>query len=858
MIKWKEAKALMNDRAYQKALRIYQTALKKEGIHPHIYFEMGTCYLALDKLKKANEFFEKGLEVLEDDTDTSLAHYYYVYSVVLKRLENLEKAYDLSRRSVLLKREAVNLGHHAILCFDLGFSDKAISTLAYCALKSPQDEEVLSLVQKYQNEIQSFWGTSEALEKKLGFILNDFPDGNRLKAWIIDGSAVQQDLYFLYWGELAQALVDAEFDISSVFFKRLCSLAFASSQVGSLFDFFASYFQEDFPQFLHLLEEWELSLPVKQLKESATGPTLVWLHSLTLFLVANKKHKQAFQYATDLVNISPLSVDGYIAQAEVLLHQKKEDEATEALVKAGMLNKKKVLSLDWDKELLQAVTKKITEYWKLYDKKDIVAKAVAEVGEKNNYTSEEQTRVLTFLTSSRISNDVPVFYHWHRIARYLVEHFFDFDDAVLLRVYWGAFEKEEHLGIFQFLYNSYSENYQDRLGLLTKTKISVFEVINRYLEVYDYQEKTYNDLVAFLQPKYEKEVLAHYKTVNNHSVWTNLLVRMGDKGIKTLKKTWLSSPYETQKLSISFEYEHSLLSYLDDEKFTEELIAKRIAVWVQEITQQKKMKNALGEDIESFLCKGKLTDDFYENLQNFAKKFSYQTDCCEFFFQDIEFDKDSLFYQRLLLVFAHLDLPYFLLEINESTETTGIVTFFNERNIPKELLSVYFLQADEKEYFFDFAKDYLPIVQISIPWLPNKIKSKVFDWLWEQFGDLLIPWFLEEGINMGVQIRTKIVNLLNGNICAYQYAQSLLKSKKQSFREAGMFLLMNLQEKIFQQLAVQYKEEKSDDLSGKLDTYLTKHEIRHFKESQEEKEEKESQISVLMRALLDKDQDYNF
>ncbi len=853
MIKWKEGKELVLNKEYQKAIRVYQTALKKEGGHAFIYFEIGECYYLLEKYKKANEFFEKGIAVLDDEKAVELAHYFYVYSTLLVELGNIDRAYEYSKKSVLIARNVNNLANHSKICFSLEWLDKAVPTLAYCELKAPQDKEVRKLITKYRQGINKFWGTSEADEKKIRYVLGDFPDGNRLSPWIIDGSVVQQNLYFPHWGDLAEALLCAQFEISSIFLKRMCTLAFASSQVGSLFDFFSRHFKQDFSSFLNLLDEWKLELPVQQLQESYSPVTLKWLHQLVLYWVEKKQYAKAFDWASKLVAISPLSVDGYIAQAEVLTHQKKKEDAIQSLVKAGMINKRKISHLKWIEPLKKDVNQRVSDYWKCHDKKMVITEIVDIIGEKYGYSDEEKKEIENFLTATRMPTNCPVFYHWNKIALALVEKFFQFDDTILLRIYWGAFEQGEHYSIFQFLWNNYAEDPNQYLDLLSKTKIELTKLVECFLDTFHYQEKSYEQLVSFLVPTYEKPILAHYAQNENHSVWTKLLTKMGTNGIKTIKKVLNASAVEWNKMEIHFNYEHALVNYLEEETFTEQLIAKRVQIWLDGVIQHKKMKNGLANQVEKFLLKGKKEEGFDEHLQAFAQKFNYATDFYTLFLQDVDYNEDSPFYTRLLALMAFLDLESFLVEINESVDYVEIADFLNTQNLPLELFVVYALQANEKMYFEQLAIEQLEATKNAIKWVPSKAKVQAIEWLWIQYQEELIPWLLEEGTNLGVQVRQKIMEVLEGNIYAYQYTQTLLASKKQGVREVGISVLMSLQKSIFEQLKIHYETERSEDLSQTLENHFEKHQIKAFKETSEEKEVRFDKIGQILRAVIDKD-----
>lgn len=842
--KWKEGKELVVKNEYQKAIRIYQSVLKKEE-HAFIYFEIGKCYFLLDKKEKANEFFEKGISILEDKKAIELVDYFHVYVTLLVEQGNLDQAYEYSKRAVLIARNEFNLATHATICFSLKWLDKAIPTLAYCELKAPKSKMIQRLITKNRIAIDEFWGVAEPEERKIKVILGDFIDGSRLNPWIVQGVSIQQDLYFSHWGNLLDAFLKAGFDFSSIFCKRLCELAFCSSQSATLFEFFIEYFKQNFTDFLHFLDEAGLSFPVDKLKNTCSPEVLKWLHELILSLVESKKFPKAYELSSQLIEIAPLSVDGYIAQAEVLNFQKKTNEAVNSLVKAGMLNKRKIAYLKWVEPLRKDVNQQIANYWKQHEKPQIIHNIVNDICQTYDYTSEEKNQLEAFLIAKKPST-FPVFYHWHKIAEALVKQFLGFDDAYLLRIYHGAFEQKEQLTIFQFLWNHFDN--PSIFELLVKSNITIIEIIELFLEITDYQEKSYETLATYFVETHEKQVFAHYLETENKEIWTKLLLKMGQNGVRIVKKTLLASSYEYQKYQVDFSYEHTLVNYVEEEIFTEQLMAKRISLWVSSIVQVRKMKNNLGNQLEKYLLKGKKEADFDDNLKEFAQKVSYQLIFSEQFIADIEYNTESDFYKRLITLTAYFENELFFLEQTESIELASIIDLLERYELPKNLFVVYCMQNQEKAYFNELSQE---VIEEGLNWLDNKQKVQVIEWLWDKNQEELIPWLLEEAMNMGTQIRQKIMELLDGNIYAYQYAQNLLISKKQGVREIGVYVLMSLQNKIAEQLKEHYQQEKNDNINTQLESHFENHEINVFKETAEEQTSRFEKIAELIKNLGD-------
>lgn len=842
--KWKEGKELVVNNEYQKAIRIYQSVLKKEE-HAFIYFEIGKCYFLLEKKEKANEFFEKGISILEDEKAIELADYFHVYVTLLVEQGSLDKAYEYSKRSVLIARNEFNLATHATICFSLKWLDKAIPTLAYCELKAPKSKVIQRLITKNRLGIDEFWGVAEPEERKIKVILGDFLDGSRLAPWIVQGAAIQQDLYFSHWGNLLDAFLKADFEFSSIFSKRLCELAFHSSQVSTLFEFFIQYFKQDFTEFLHFLDESKLVFPVDKLKDTCSPQVLKWLHELILFLVESKNFSKAYELASQLIEIAPLSVDGYIAQAEVLNFQKKSDDAINSLVKAGMLNKRKIAYLKWVEPLRKEVNQKISNYWKQHEKPQIIETIVTDICQTYDYTSEEKNQLQTFLTAKNPTT-CPVFYHWHKIAEGLVKQFLGFDDAYLLRIYRGAFEQNEQLTIFQFLWNHFDNH--SIFSLLVKSNIAIDEVIELFLQITDYQDKSYEELATYFVETHEKQIFAHYLETENKEVWTKLLLKMGENAVKVVKKVLLASSYEYQKYQVSFSYEHSLVNYVEDENFTEQLMSKRIATWISSIVQARKMKNNLGNQIEKYLLKGKKEIDFDDNLKEFAQKFSYQLIFTEQFISEIEYNIESEFYKRMITLTAYFENEFFFLEQTESAEIDSIFLLLDNYQLSVNLFLVYCIQNQEKTYFNELSQE---VIQEGLNWLDNKQKVQVIEWLWDKYQEKLIPWLLEEAMNMGTQIRQKIMDLLDGNIYAYQYTEELLSSKKQGVREVGVYVLMSLQKQIFDQLKTHYQCEKSENINLQLENHFDDYQVKAFKETLEQKETRFEKIAHIIKNLRD-------
>ena len=69
----------------------------------------------------------------------------------------------------------------------------------------------------------------------------------------------------------------------------------------------------------------------------------------------------------------------------------------------------------------------------------------------------------------------------------------------------------------------------------------------------------------------------------------------------------------------------------------------------------------------------------------------------------------------------------------------------------------------------------------------------------------------------------------------------------------GISVLMSLQTSIQNQLKAHYETEKNDDLSQQLENHFEKYQIKAFKETAEEKEERFAKIGSILRAVMDKD-----